>query len=54
MVTENNAIYQNNEETSFKNGEVEPAEPVHMNIYQSNTLSLSWLLFDDELRVQER
>ena len=38
------------------NKEVEPAEPVQMNIYQSNTyrIDLSWLHLDDEPRVQER
>ena len=36
--------------------EVEPVEPVQMNIYQSNTYrkDLSWLHFDDEARIQER
>ena len=36
--------------------EVEPVEPVQMNIYQSNTYRkyLNWLHFDDEPRVQER
>ena len=36
--------------------EVEPVEPVQMNIYQSNTYrrDLSWLNFDDEPRVQEK
>ena len=36
--------------------EVEPVEPVQMNIYQSNTYrkDLSWLHFDDEPRVQEK
>ena len=35
--------------------EVEPVEPVQMNIYQSNTYrkDLSWLNFDNEPRVQE-
>ena len=56
MVTENYAIYQNNEYTSHKNKEVGPAEPVQVNIYQSNSYGedLSWLHFDDELKVQER
>ena len=38
------------------NKEVEPVEPVQMNIYQSNTYrkDLSWLHLDDEPRVQER
>ena len=56
MVTENNAIYQNNEQTSFENKEVKPVEPVQVNIHQSNTYKkdLSWLHFDDEPRVQER
>ena len=47
---------QNNEQTSFENNEVEPGEPVQMDIYQSNIYreDLSWLHFDDEPRVQER
>ena len=38
------------------NKQVEPAEPVHMNIYKSKTFrtDLSWLHFNNELRVQER
>ena len=38
------------------NKEVEPVEPVQMNMYQSNTYrkDLSWLHLDDEPRVQER
>ena len=38
------------------NNEVEPTEPVQINIYSSNTYrkDLSWLHFDDETRVQER
>ena len=38
------------------NKEVEPVEPVEMNIYQSNIYrkDLNWLLFDNEPRVQER
>ena len=38
----------NTEETSLEKKEVEPVGPVQMNIYQSNTYSLSWLHFDDE------
>ena len=36
--------------------EVEPVEPVQMNIYQSNPYrkDLSWIHFNDEPRVQER
>ena len=35
---------------------MEPAEPVQMNIYKSNTYrkDLTWLHFDDESRVQVR
>ena len=46
----------NNEQTSLKKKEVEPAEPVLKNIYQSNTYrkDLSWSHFDDEPRVQEK
>ena len=35
--------------------EVEPVEPVQMNIYQSNTYrkDLSWLNFDNEPRVRD-
>ena len=36
MVTEKHAIYQNNEETSLANKEMEPVETVQKNIYQSN------------------
>ena len=56
MVTENQAVYQNNEYTSLKNKEVEPTEPVQMNIYKSNNhrKDLSWLHFEDEPQMQER
>ena len=56
MVTENHAIYQNNQETSLKNKEVEPVEPVQKSIYQSNTnrKDFGWLHFDNESRVHER
>ena len=37
MMTQKHPIYQNNEQTSLKNKEVEPVEPLQMNIYQSNT-----------------
>ena len=55
MVTEK-SYNQNNEYTSHKNKEVEPVEPVQMNIYQINThrKDLNWLHFDDGPRVQER
>ena len=46
MLTEKSyAIYQNNEQTSFKKKGVEPVDPVWMNIYQSNTFrkDFSWL-----------
>ena len=38
------------------NKEVESAEPVQMNIYQSNIYKkdLSWLYFNDAARVQEK
>ena len=41
---------------SLKNKEVQPAEPVHLNIYQSNTYrkDLSWLYFNNEPMVQKR
>ena len=41
---------------SLEKKEVEPIEPVQMNIYQSNTYlkDLGWLHFDNEPRVQER
>ena len=56
MVQKNHAIYQNNEKTSIKKNEVEPIEPVQMNIYQSNTYrkDLIWQHFDDAPRVQVR
>ena len=52
----NHAIYQNNQWTLLDKKEVEPVEPVLMNIYQSKTYrkDLSWLHFEDELRVPER
>ena len=55
MMTEK-SYNQNNEYTSHKNKEVEPVEPVQMNIYQINThrKDLNWLHFDDGPRVQER
>ena len=42
--------------TTLKNKEVEPVEPVQMNIYQSNAYrkDFSWLNFVNEPRVQER
>ena len=38
------------------NKEVEPVQPVQMNIYQSNTYrkDLSWLHFNNEPRFEER
>ena len=52
----NCAVYQKNEYTSLENKEVEPIQPVQMNIYQSNTYKkdLSWLHFNSEAKVQER
>ena len=49
-------IYQNNEQTYLENKEVEPVEPVQMNIHQSDThrKGLTWLYFDNKPRVQER
>ena len=49
-------VYHINEQTTVKNKEVEPVEPVKMNIYQSNTYrkDLIWLHLDDEPSVQER
>ena len=54
MITENHAIYQNNQQTSLEKKKVEPVEPVPKNIYQSNTYrkDLSWPHFDDEQTVQ--
>ena len=54
-MTENNAIYQNNEYTYLEKREMEPVEPVLKNIYQNSTnrKELSWPHFDDEPRVQE-
>ena len=50
------ATYQSKEQTSFKKKEVEPAEPVQMNIYQSNTYrkDLNYLHFDNEPKVPKR
>ena len=35
---------------------MEPVEPVQMHIYQGNNYrkDLSWLHFDDQLRIQEK
>ena len=56
MVTENNAIYENNKLTSLEKKDVEPVEPVLKNICHSNTYrkDLSWAHFNDEPRVQEK
>ena len=56
VTQKNHAIYQNNEYTSLENKEMEPVEPVQMNIYQSNAYrtDLSWLHFDNEPRVEQR
>ena len=53
MVTES-AVYQNNQWTYLENKDVEPHEPIQMNIYQVNTYrkDLSWLHFIDESRVR--
>ena len=51
----NSANCKNNMWISYKDKEVEPVEPVHMNIYQSNTYrkGSSWLHFDDEPKAQD-
>ena len=56
MVTEKLGNYQNNKQTSIKDKEVEPVEPVQIHIYQSNTYrkGLSWLHFEGEPEVQKR
>ena len=52
----NYAICQKNRQTSHNNKEVETAEPVQINIYQTNTYrkDFNWLHFGDDPRVQER
>ena len=40
MVTKSYAVYQSNEQTSLKNKEVEPVQPVQINIYEGNTYIL--------------
>ena len=49
-------MYQNKKQTSLEKKEVEPVEPVQVNIHQSDTYrkELSWLCFYNEPRVQER
>ena len=37
MVTETHAIYQIKQQTSHKNVEAEPIQPVLINIYENNT-----------------
>ena len=56
MVTEKSCNLSEKRADLFENKEVEPVEPVQMNIYQINTYrkDLSWLHFDDEPRVQQR
>ena len=56
MVTEKSCNLSEKRVDLFENKEVEPVEPVQMNIYQINTYrkDLSWLHFDDEPRVQQR
>ena len=51
----NQAIYQNNEQTSLEIKKMEPVEPVMKNIYQSNTYrkQLNRSHFDAELSIQE-
>ena len=45
----------NNEQTSLENKDVEPVEPVQMNIYQIPIKKdLGWLHFDDEPKVQDK
>ena len=48
-------IYHSNKYPYLENKEVEPVEPVQMNIYQSNAYrkGLSWLHFDDGPWFQE-
>ena len=56
MVTEKSCNLSEKRVDLFENKEVEPVEPVQMNIYQINTYrkDLSRLHFDDEPRVQQR
>ena len=54
MATEKSCIYQNNQQTSLENKEVEPVEPVQINIYKSNTYRKDWLHYDDEPKAQDR
>ena len=50
MVTKNHATHWNNGYTSYKNEEVEPVQPIQMNIPESNTYGkgFNWLYFKDE------
>ena len=56
MVAKNHAKYLNSEWTWHKSEEVEPVQPVYMNIYQSYIYNkdISWLRSDHEPRIQER
>ena len=49
----NHAIYHNDKQISLEDKEVEPAEPVQMNIYESNTYrkESSWLHFNNKSRI---
>ena len=52
----NYAIYYNNEKTSYENKEVEPVQPVQMNIYQNNIYEkdFNWLHFGNETRAHKK
>ena len=56
MVSEILCSLLNNNSTCHNNEELEPIQPVQMNIYWINTYreDLRWLYVDSELTVQER
>ena len=56
MMTEKSCNLSEQHIVPLENKEVEPVEPVQMNIYQSNNYrkDLSWLHFSNQPRIQER
>ena len=53
MVTKKLCNLENSEWNCNINVEVEPVQPVQINIFQSNNYRKDWLHFDDETRIQE-
>ena len=56
MVTKKRATCYNSKITFHESKNMEPVQPVQVNIYQSSIYreDLSWLLFDDESKIHEK